>query len=75
MFSLADVQAMTPELFLLASTCVILLADLFLPQSRRAVTHALSIAALLLTAVLVLRMPSIGGAATRLLAACTCAMG
>ncbi len=64
MFTMQDVLALAPEFFLLAATCVILLADLFIAQSRRIVTHVLSVAVLLLTAVLVLRMPPVDGATT-----------
>jgi len=49
----ADLVTMLPELFLLGATCAILLIDLFLPPSRRAVTHWLSIAALAATGWLV----------------------
>jgi NADH-quinone oxidoreductase subunit N len=46
------------EIFLLAAACVILLTDLFLPERRRALTHWLSLAALLGAAiVLVLTTP------------------
>ncbi len=55
MFSLEDVATLAPELFLLAATCVILMVDLFLAQARRHVTHWLSVAVLVLTALLVLR--------------------
>ena len=64
MFSMLDVMALAPELFLLAATCVILLADLFIGQSRRIVTHLLSVAVLLLTAVLVWRSQHTGVAGT-----------
>ncbi len=64
MFSLKDVVALAPELFLLAATCVILLADLFIAQSRRIVTHVLSVVVLLLTVVLVLRVPETARAGT-----------
>ncbi len=64
MFSLKDVMALAPELFLLAATCVILLADLFIAQSRRIVTHVLSVVVLLMTAFLVWRLPQAGGPTT-----------
>ncbi len=54
--SMADLLPLVPESFLLGSVCVLLLADLFLSQSQRAVTHWLAIAVLLLTAALVCRV-------------------
>ena len=53
-FNLHDLALLAPEDFLLGATCAILFNDLFLKQSRRAVTHWLSIAALLGTLGLVL---------------------
>ena len=46
-FNLHDLVLLAPEDFLLGATCAILFIDLFLKQSRRVVTHWLSIAALL----------------------------
>jgi NADH-quinone oxidoreductase subunit N len=43
-----------PEIFLLLSICAILLIDMFLPDSKRVVTHYLSLAALVICAVLTL---------------------
>jgi NADH-quinone oxidoreductase subunit N len=48
-----DLLIVLPEIFLVAATCAILLVDLFLPASRRDVTHWLSLLALVATAVLV----------------------
>ena len=53
--SMADLLPLIPEFFLLGSLCVLLLADLFVRQAQRAVTHWLAIAVLLITAVLVWR--------------------
>ncbi|MBU6199010.1 MAG: NADH-quinone oxidoreductase subunit NuoN [Xanthomonadaceae bacterium] len=53
-FNLHDLIVLAPEDFLLGATCAILFIDLFLKQSQRAVTHWLSIAALLGTLGLVL---------------------
>jgi NADH-quinone oxidoreductase subunit N len=53
--SMNDVRIMLPEMFLLASVFVILMADLFIPQQQRSVTHWLSIAVVAVTAVLVWR--------------------
>ncbi len=64
MFSMQDMLALAPELFLLSATCVILLADLFIAQSRRIVTHILSVAVLLMTAVLVWRASDTAGPPT-----------
>jgi NADH-quinone oxidoreductase subunit N len=49
-----DLMPVLPEIVLLTSACTILIADLFLPQSRRAVSYWLTQAALLVTAWLVL---------------------
>lgn len=51
----ADLLPIVPELFLLGATLTILMIDLFLPQSRRGLTHFLAILALTLTAILTLR--------------------
>jgi NADH-quinone oxidoreductase subunit N len=53
--SMADLLPLIPEFFLLGSLCVLLLADLFVRQAQRAVTHWLAIAVLLITALLVWR--------------------
>jgi NADH-quinone oxidoreductase subunit N len=53
--SMADVRAMMPEMFLLGAAFVILMADLWIPQHQRSVTHWLSIASLAVTGVLVWR--------------------
>ncbi|HEY6942024.1 NADH-quinone oxidoreductase subunit NuoN [Dokdonella sp.] len=54
-FNPADLATMLPELFLLGATCAILLIDLFLKPAQRDATHWLSLAALLVTGVLVWR--------------------
>ena len=53
--SMADIRVMLPEMFLLAAVFVILMADLFIPQAQRSVTHWLAIGSLLVTGVLVWR--------------------
>jgi NADH-quinone oxidoreductase subunit N len=53
-FNLHDLVLLAPEDFLLGAACAILFIDLFLKQSQRAVTHWLSIAALLGTLAIVL---------------------
>jgi len=45
-----DFAMAAPEIFLLAATCVILVVDLMVPDTRRAVTQWLSVIALLATA-------------------------
>ncbi|MGA9342010.1 MAG: NADH-quinone oxidoreductase subunit NuoN [Rhodanobacteraceae bacterium] len=52
-FNPDDLLTLLPELVLLGMTCAILLIDLFVPQERRAVTHWLSVLALIVTGVLV----------------------
>ncbi len=54
--SMADLLPLVPESFLLGAICVVMLADLFIRQANRAVTHWLAIAVLLITAVLVWRV-------------------
>jgi len=53
--SMADLLPLVPEGFLLASLCILLLADLFIPQSERSTTHWLTVAVLAFTAILVWR--------------------
>src|SRR5690242_18881216 len=53
-FNFHDLIVLLPEDFLLAATCAILLIDLFLKPGQRAVTHWLSLAALLATLGLIL---------------------
>ena len=52
-FNFHDLVLLLPEDFLLGATCVILLVDLFLKPGRRAITHWLSLAAVLATIALV----------------------
>ncbi len=52
-FNVHDLALLRAEDFLLASTCVILLIDLFLKPSQRAVTHWLSLAAVIGTMLIV----------------------
>jgi NADH-quinone oxidoreductase subunit N len=58
--TLADLVPMIPELFLLSATCLLLLADLWISEQRRGLTHFLALVVLAATAALVLRD---GGAA------------
>jgi NADH-quinone oxidoreductase subunit N len=52
-FNLHDVVLSLPEDFILGAACAILLIDLFLKPSQRAVTHWLSLAALVATIALI----------------------
>ncbi|HEX3123767.1 MAG TPA: NADH:ubiquinone oxidoreductase subunit N, partial [Rhodanobacteraceae bacterium] len=52
-FNIHDVALMLPEAFLLGAICAILLVDLFLKPTQRAVTHWLSLAAVLGTIALI----------------------
>ena len=54
--TLAELQLALPEIFLLSAACAILLADLFIPDERRGLTHMLAVAALVFTAILTLRL-------------------
>ncbi|HET7845061.1 MAG TPA: NADH-quinone oxidoreductase subunit NuoN [Xanthomonadales bacterium] len=61
MISLTDLIVLVPELFLTGAVCVLLLADLFITQQRRGLTHFLAIGILLLCVVLTLRPHATGG--------------
>jgi NADH-quinone oxidoreductase subunit N len=50
-----ELAPLVPECFLLGAICVILIADLFISQQRRGLTHFLAVVALLITAILTLR--------------------
>ena len=53
-FNLHDLALLAPEDFLLGAACAILFIDLFLKPTQRAITHWLSIAALLGALILIL---------------------
>lgn len=53
-FSLHDLILLLPEDILVGSTCIILLVDLFVKQKQRALTHWLSLFALIVTICLIL---------------------
>jgi NADH-quinone oxidoreductase subunit N len=53
--TLADLSLMIPELFLLTATCILLLADLWISDQRRGLTHFLALSVLAVAAALVLR--------------------
>ncbi len=52
-FQLPNIMLATPEMFLLAGTCFVLLADLFIKDSQRFITYLLAQVVLLITAGLV----------------------
>lgn len=52
-FQLPNIMLATPEMFLLAGTCFVLLADLFIKDSQRFITYLLAQIVLLVTAGLV----------------------
>jgi NADH-quinone oxidoreductase subunit N len=60
--TLADLQPLLPELVLTGAAFALLMLDLFLDERRRAVTHVLSIVALLVTAGLI--VAGVGGQGT-----------
>ncbi len=53
MFNLNDLMLLLPECFLAGAICVLLLLDLFLPQTYRDITHWLAIGILVITGALV----------------------
>lgn len=53
-----DFALATPEIFLLAATCIVLLVDLFVPERQRQITYFLSLATLAVTAWLVVQLPA-----------------
>ncbi len=54
--TMAEMQLALPEIFLLAAACGVLLADLFISDGRRGLTHMLAMAVLVFTAILSLRL-------------------
>ncbi len=52
-FNIHDIVLLLPETFLLGAICAILLIDLFLKPDQRAITHWLSLAAVLGTIILI----------------------
>ncbi len=61
-FEMSSLIPVTPELFLLAAACAILVVDLFLEEERRALTYGMAQASLVLTAFLVMvTSPGAGG--------------
>jgi len=53
---LLDLQLALPEIFVLTTACVVLLADLFIPANRRGLTHLLATLVLIFAAILTARL-------------------
>ncbi|MGY6630062.1 MAG: NADH-quinone oxidoreductase subunit NuoN [Wenzhouxiangella sp.] len=54
--TLAELQLALPEIFVLSAACVVLLADLFISDERRGLTHLLAVVTLVFAAILTLRL-------------------
>jgi len=54
--TLVDLQLALPEIFVLSMACVVLLADLFISDERRGLTHMLALLTLVFAAILTLRV-------------------
>ncbi len=54
--TVADLQLALPEIFVLTMACVVLLADLFISDERRGLTHLLAVLTLVFATILTLRM-------------------
>src|SRR5690625_6273863 len=50
--TISELQLALPEIFVLGMTCVVLLADLFISDERRGLTHALAMVTLLFAGIL-----------------------
>jgi NADH-quinone oxidoreductase subunit N len=61
--SWSELLPLLPEIFLLGTLCVLLIADLYVPQQRRGFTHFLALMILGFTAIITLRAFSLDGAA------------
>ncbi|MEX2500261.1 MAG: NADH-quinone oxidoreductase subunit NuoN [Wenzhouxiangellaceae bacterium] len=53
---LSDLQLALPEIFLAAMACVVLVADLFITEQRRGLTHTLALLTLVFAAIITLRL-------------------
>lgn len=56
MSGLAELQLALPEIFVAAMACVVLVADLFVTEERRGLTHTLALLTLLFAGIITLRM-------------------
>ncbi|MDZ7790207.1 MAG: NADH-quinone oxidoreductase subunit NuoN [Xanthomonadales bacterium] len=54
--TIAELQLALPEIFVLSMACVVLLADLFISDQRRGLTHTLAVVTLVFAAILSLRL-------------------
>ncbi|RFF32614.1 NADH-quinone oxidoreductase subunit NuoN [Wenzhouxiangella sediminis] len=54
--TIAELQLALPEIFVLSMACVVLLADLFISDERRGLTHTLAVITLVFAAILSLRL-------------------
>ena len=54
--STAELQLALPEIFIAIMACVILIADLFISDKRRGLTHSLALITLVFVAIITLRM-------------------
>lgn len=54
--TIAELQLALPEIFVLTMACVILLADLFISDEQRGLTHTLAVITLAFAAILTLRL-------------------
>ena len=53
---LSDLQLALPEIFVAAMACVVLVADLFITEQRRGLTHTLALLVLVFAAIITLRV-------------------
>ncbi|QKK01788.1 MAG: NADH-quinone oxidoreductase subunit NuoN [Pseudomonadota bacterium] len=54
--TIAELQLALPEIFVLTMACVVLMADLFIPEERRGLTHTMAIITLVFAVILTLRL-------------------
>ncbi|WP_376695086.1 NADH-quinone oxidoreductase subunit NuoN [Wenzhouxiangella sp. EGI_FJ10305] len=54
--TIAELQLALPEIFVLSMACVVLLADLFISDERRGLTHTLAVITLVFATILSLRL-------------------
>lgn len=59
--TIAELQLALPEIFVLTMACVILLADLFISDEQRGLTHTLAVITLAFATILTLRLMSPAG--------------
>lgn len=55
-FNTGELTLLIPEMLMLSMACVVLVADLFIPEQRRGITYLLSMATLVFTAISILRL-------------------